>query len=145
MGRNEEFEFRQRKRKKAEKDVRQESKTLALIWVSSLRVDRSAWIAFLAFNFSHTKRLELKSSSWSFQSATMTRVAQIFNMQKQRRMSAWRSSLHSEKFERKNIKKLGEAGRTKALERRTTETNMRGPPPSVHNYVWSPYCSLSTP
>lgn len=42
--------------KKKKEVARQESKMLALIWVSSLREDRSAWIAFLAFNFSYTKR-----------------------------------------------------------------------------------------
>lgn len=40
---------------------------------------------FLAFNFSFTKRLESNSGSWSFQSATKTRAAQIFNKVKQKR------------------------------------------------------------
>lgn len=44
-----------------------------------LREDRSAWMAFLAFSFRYTKKLEPKSGSWSFQSATTTRARHIFN------------------------------------------------------------------
>lgn len=47
-------------KKKRVKRCKGKEEVLALIRVSSQRIDRSAGIAFLAFNFSCTKRLEIE-------------------------------------------------------------------------------------
>lgn len=131
------FGFRQREKRQGKKEVaRQESKMLALIWVSSLREDRSAWIAFLAFNFSYTKR------DWSWGAALD--LSNQLPWQELLRYSTSRNERARQRGEVRYAQKVWqvrckEAGEESAEQRQRKEG--RGLPPSVRNYVWSPRCS----